>query len=179
MSVRLALVLLASLCLLVAASPALAEWGECERCHLINFSPRHDPEELAASCEVCHPPEALHFIHPWEEACQGCHADDGRGPVPERGPRIFELDHSCAQTRQMLVIRGTGFGHAQGTGAVRIGRIHYGAGSPKVLSWSNTEIRVRLPAYRRWESGRRRTRNVKVIVEGVRSNRVALEIVHP
>jgi hypothetical protein len=46
-----------------------------------------------------------------------------------------------------------------------------------VLSWSNTEIRVRLPAYRRWESGRRRTRNVKVIVGGVRSNRVALEIV--
>lgn len=188
MSVRV-MVWLAMACLLAAPS-AWAAWGECEECHSgaapagfsygvcahchqVGFGPRHDPEVTAPDCRGCHPPAALHYLHPWEEACQGCH-----GPLILGGPRIFELDRALAATRQMLVIKGVGFGHAQGLlSAVKVGRVHYGFGSPRVLSWSNTEIRLRLPAYRRWESGRAKTRNVKVIVDGERSNKMALEIV--
>jgi hypothetical protein len=191
MNPRLLLVLMALVCLAFPAQAA-ADWGECETCHQTGGTsaagfpyglcahcheatqPRHDPEELSGQCAECHPARALHLIHPWEAACAECH-----GPTRLQGPRIFELDASQAHTKQMVTVRGTNFGPEQGESVLRVGKKRYRAGCPKLLSWSNTEIRFMVKGYREWREGWSDDKNVCVKVNGVASNKVPLTISKP
>lgn len=188
----LAVVLVLVCCL--AAAPALAEWGDCEGCHhgggepptgfpygvcahchhVIDFGPHHDPEDPTLICAQCHTAEGLHFSHHWEEACLECH-----GPEHIDTPYIYELAPTAAYTYTVVEIRGANFGDTQGASVIRLGKKRFRAGNPKVLFWSNTEIRFRLPLFNAWPEGATRTRRVWVRVDGVASNKRVVTITQP
>jgi hypothetical protein len=184
---------------LLAAPPALADWGACDECHqgtggggsgfpygvcahchhVINFGPFHDPENPDMVCGNCHGPDGLHTTHHWVGVCQECH-----GPVHIQKPHVYEVTprnpsspdlHPNSEVR----ILGTNLGDTQGTSVVRVGPKRYKAGSKKVLSWSNTEVRLVLPLYLSWPSGTTQTRKVWVNIGGKLSNKMTVSITEP
>ena len=188
-----ALTLLAAL--LLTASPALAEWGDCDACHhgggggaggfpygvcahchhVIDFGPFHDPEDPGLVCANCHGPSGLHVTHPWAEACAECHM-----PAHIHGPHLFDAVPQPCNTNEIVELRGTNLGDTRGTSVIRVGKRRYGPNAAKVLFWSNTEVRFQLPPFSAaLPAGQTMQRNVWVVVGGVRSNKVPLTIYQP
>ncbi|MYC70223.1 MAG: S8 family serine peptidase [Gemmatimonadetes bacterium] len=91
--------------------------------------------------------------------------------IESRSPQITSISPSRVQYNQVITIRGTAFGANRGTSRV----IFQGGKEPsssQYVSWSNTQIRVRVPAGAR-------TGNVQVVTTRGRASSTRLTITSP
>lgn len=94
-------------------------------------------------------------------------------------PYINNVSPNPCQTGQIITITGERFGSTQGASEVHLGKMIFKAGNKKIKMWSNTEIQFKVPAYSSWPSGRTRTKNLWIKVNGLDSNVIPLTITKP
>ena len=94
-------------------------------------------------------------------------------------PQIVTIDPNPCQANQIISIIGMRFGDTQGTSEIHLGTKVFDPGSPRIKEWTNARIDFKVPAYSAWPSGKTKTVNFWVKVNGFNSNKVSLTINKP
>jgi hypothetical protein len=144
---------------ITATAGAFPTWPNCGACHNMantHAVPAHAPL-LAADCANCHPGGSP-ANDPTPSICGGCHGGvsviltspthvaNNCGTTPGchgfvAGAEITSITPASALPGVNVTIAGTGFGAAQGAGAVM-----FGATAAAVVTWSDTSIVATVPA---------------------------------
>jgi hypothetical protein len=96
-------------------------------------------------------------------------------------PRLAEVRPRRCQPGDLIDLIGKNFGAAQGESVVHIAKRSFGSGSPRIVLWSDTGIRIRIPGYQCKFFGDRdfRRRRVWVTVQGIDSEARRIRVNKP
>ena len=112
--------------------------------------------------------------------------DDGTATVDMGGDEcvpigIDKLRHRRCEPGDRIGIIGRGFGDAQGSSIVHIGKREFDSSSPRIKLWTDSKIKIKIPKYKcKWFKGQEdRKQKTWVTVHGIDSNKKQIKVVKP